>query len=248
VSRFGPDGIGTGATKYHNTKVEQNPTAVLPICDKSCVRLKIINNREATLIDPKDRAIALHLEQDEPLTEAQEKYLAVCDEKLGFVPNVLKAFSFNPAKFQAFSDMYNDLMLGPSGLSKLEREMIAVAGSSINHCYYCLTAHGAAVRQLSGDPKLGDEIVMNYRAADLSGRHKAMLDFATLLTESPEAIEEEDRQELRDAGFSDRDIWDISAVVGFFNMTNRMATAVDMRPNDEYHYQARKARQEQKKS
>lgn len=191
------------------------------------------------MIDPKDRAIALELEQDEPLTDSQEKYLAVCDEKLGFVPNVLKAYSFNPAKFQAFTGMYNDLMLGPSGLSKLEREMLAVAASSINHCFYCLTAHGAAVRQLSDNPKLGEEIVMNYRAADLSERHKAMLDFATMMTQSPEAIEEEDRQQLRNAGFTDRDIWDIAAVVSFFNMTNRMATAVDMRPNDEYHGLAR---------
>jgi len=191
------------------------------------------------MIEPKDRAIELELKQDEPLTEGQEKYLGVCDEKLGFIPNVLKAYSFNPTKFQAFTDMYNDLMLGPSGLSKLEREMLAVAVSSVNHCFYCLTAHGAAVRQLSQDPKLGEEIVMNHRAADLSDRQQAMLEFATLMTQSPEVIEEHDRQELRDAGFSDRDIWDIAAVVSFFNMTNRMATAVDMRPNDEYHAMAR---------
>ncbi len=191
------------------------------------------------MIDAKDRAIALELEQDEPLTKGQEKYLGVCDEKLGFIPNVLKAYSFNPVKFQAFTDMYNDLMLGPSGLSKLEREMLAVAASSVNHCYYCLTAHGAAVRQLSQDPKLGEEIVMNFRAANLSDRQKAMLEFATLMTQNPDVIEEHDRQDLRDAGFSDRDIWDIAAVVSFFNMTNRMATAVDMRPNDEYHAMAR---------
>lgn len=191
------------------------------------------------MIDAKDRAVALDLAQDEPLTEGQEKYLGICDEKLGFIPNVLKAYSFNPTKFQAFTDMYNDLMLGPSGLSKLEREMLAVAASSINHCFYCLTAHGAAVRQLSENPKLGEEIVMNYRSADLSDRHKAMLDFATMMTQSPEAIEEEDRQLLRDVGFSDRDIWDIASVVSFFNMTNRMATAIDMRPNDEYHSMAR---------
>lgn len=191
------------------------------------------------MIDKKDRAIALELEQEEPLTERQQKYLTICDEKLGFIPNVLKAYSFNPEKFQAFSDMYNDLMLGDSGLSKLEREMIAVAASSVNHCFYCLTAHGAAVRELSGDPVLGDEIVMNYRAADLSDRHIAMLDFATRLTKSPESILEADRQALRDAGFSDRDIWDISAITGFFNMTNRLSTAVDMRPNEQYHKLAR---------
>jgi uncharacterized peroxidase-related enzyme len=135
--------------------------------------------------------------------------------------------------------MYNDLMLGESGLTKLEREMIAVVVSSVNHCYYCLTAHGAAVRQLSGDPALGEMMVMNYRAANLSPKQKAMLDFAAKLTETPAKIEEADRAALRAAGFSDRDIWDIASTVGFFNMSNRVAAATDMRPNPEYHGMAR---------
>jgi uncharacterized peroxidase-related enzyme len=117
--------------------------------------------------------------------------------------------------------------------------MIAVVVSSYNRCYYCLTAHGAAVRQLSGDPALGEVMVMNHCAADLGPRHRAMLAFAVLVTEAPWRIEEADRQALRDEGFSDRDIWDIAAVASFFNMSNRMASAVDMRPNPEYHTLAR---------
>jgi uncharacterized peroxidase-related enzyme len=130
-------------------------------------------------------------------------------------------------------------MLGQSGLSKLEREMIAVAVSSINQCYYCLTAHGAAVRQLSGDPAFGEMMAMNWRAAALSPRQRAMLEFAVKLTETPAKMVEEDRQALRAAGFSDRDIWDIAATVAFFNMSNRLAAAIDMRPNAEYHALAR---------
>jgi uncharacterized peroxidase-related enzyme len=187
-----------------------------------------------------DRPTALNLDKVEELSERQQAYFDKCDEKLGFVPNVLRAYAFAPAKLQAFADMYNDLMLAESGLSKLEREMIAVAVSSVNHCYYCLTAHGAAVRQLSGNPALGEQMVMNYRAAEgLTPKQVAMLDFADKLTRNPNAIVEADRQALRDAGFSDRDIWDIAAVASFFNMSNRMAAAVDMRPNDEYHAQAR---------
>ncbi|WP_422371946.1 peroxidase-related enzyme [Hoeflea sp.] len=182
---------------------------------------------------------ALELEAETPLSDAMTAYFAKCEEKLGMVPNVLKAYSFNNEKLEAFVAFYNDLMLADSGLSKLDRELIAVAVSSVNQCYYCLTAHGAAVRQLSGRPELGEQMVMNYRAADLGRREKAMLDFAVLMTENSAAIEEEDRQELRDAGFSDRDIWDIAAVASFFNMTNRMASATDMRPNPEYHAQAR---------
>jgi len=182
---------------------------------------------------------ALDLPMVDPLPEKTAKYFAVCEDKLGLVPNVLKAYAFDIDKLNAFSAMYNDLMLADSGLSKLEREMIAVVVSSINRCWYCQVAHGAAVRELSGDPLLGEAMVMNYRAAPLDTRQRAMLDFATKLTETPDRILEEDRESLRAAGFSDRDIWDIASVVGFFNMTNRVAAATEMQPNREYHGHAR---------
>lgn len=186
-----------------------------------------------------DSPTALDLPIADPLSEETTKYFALCEEKLGMVPNVLKAYAFDETKLRAFTDFYNDLMLGPSGLSKLEREMIAVVVSSINHCFYCLTAHGAAVRGLSGDPVQGELMVMNYRAADLTVREKAILDFSALLTEHPEKIEEMHRQGLRDVGLSDRDIFDVAAVAAFFNMSNRVASATEMKPNPEYHGQNR---------
>ncbi len=173
------------------------------------------------------------------LSPAMTAYFQKCQDKLGFVPNVLAAYAFDTVKLEAFVALYNDLMLGASGLSKLEREMIAVAVSSQNSCYYCLTAHGAAVRQYSGNPMLGEQMVMNYRAARLNERQRAMLDFSVKLTVAPAEVEEEDRENLRRAGFSERDIWDIAAVAGFFNMSNRVAAATDMRPNSAYHGQAR---------
>ncbi len=186
-----------------------------------------------------DLPTALDLPQVDPLPEGTAKFFRICEEKLGLVPNVLRAYAFDIEKLNAFSGMYNDLMLGESGLSKLEREMIAVAVSSVNRCFYCLVAHGAAVRELSGRPELGEALVMNYRVADLTPRERAMLDFAVLMTEASYRVEEADRQKLRDAGFSERDIWDIAAVAGFFNMTNRMSSAIAMMPNPEYHAQAR---------
>lgn len=188
---------------------------------------------------PDPNAIALNLPPMEPLPEATQKYFDICQEKLGMIPNVLAAYAFDVDKLNAFTTMYNDLMLGDSGLSKLEREMIAVAVSAVNRCFYCLVAHGAAVRALSGDPALGEALVMNYRVAPLDTRQRAMLDFAVMMTEASYRIEEADRQALRDVGFSDRDIWDIAATASFFNMSNRMASAVDMRPNPEYHGQDR---------
>ncbi|WP_170425804.1 peroxidase-related enzyme [Ruegeria arenilitoris] len=182
---------------------------------------------------------ALDLPMVDPLPPETQKYFDICVEKLGFVPNVLRAYAFDIDKLNAFTAMYNDLMLGDSALSKLEREMIAVVVSAINKCFYCLVAHGAAVRQLSGDPQLGEMLVMNYRVAPLDERQRAMLDFASKMTTASTEIEEPDRQRLRDAGFSDRDIWDIANVTGFFNMSNRVASATAMAPNHEYHAQAR---------
>lgn len=182
---------------------------------------------------------ALDLPMMDPLPAETQKYFDICQDKLGMVPNVLQAYAFDVEKLNSFTALYNDLMLGASGLSKLEREMIAVVVSAVNKCFYCLTAHGAAVRALSGDPILGEQLVMNWRVADLTPKHVAMLEFAEAITIASAKTSEADRQALRDVGFSDRDIWDIASVAAFFNMTNRVASATDMRPNDEYHSQHR---------
>ena len=172
------------------------------------------------------------------LSPEMEAYFRKCEEKIGFVPNVLKAFALDDAKLQAFVDYRQEVVQNAENLSKLEIEMIATVVSSQNRCFYCITAHGNSVRQL-GDPVLGEMMVMNYRAARLSKRQRAMLDFAVKLTTAPWEVEEEDRERLRHAGFTDRDIWDIASVAAFYNMTNRIASAIDMRPNSIYHGQAR---------
>jgi len=182
---------------------------------------------------------ALDLGPQAKLTPALEAYFAKCREKLGYVPNVLRAYAFDAAKLQAFIDMVDDLMLADSGITKAEREMIAVAVSAVNQCHYCLTAHGAALRQRTKDPVLAEVIAQNWRAADLPARQAAMLEFSVKLTEAPAKIVEADRAALRNAGFTDRDIWDIAATAGFYNMSNRIAAATEMRPNLEYHATAR---------
>lgn len=182
---------------------------------------------------------ALDLPMVDPLPGPTQKYFDICQDKLGMVPNVLKAHAFDMAKLDAFTGLYNDLMLADSGLTKLEREMIAVVVSATNRCFYCLTAHGAAVRQLSGNPALGEQLVMNWRIAEVTDRQRAMLVMAEKITLASATIEEPDRQALRDHGLSDRDIWDVINVAAFFNMSNRVASATAMQPNPEYHGQAR---------
>ena len=177
------------------------------------------------------------LPDPETLDDDTKKYFAICEEKLGLVPYVLRAYTANLEKLRNFSRFYNTLMLDEEncGLTKLEREMIAVVVSSANHCYYCLVAHGQAVRQLSGDSQLGEMMVMDYRVAELDRRRRAMLDFAWKLTLTPHDIGDDDRQGLRDAGFTDQDIFDICDTTAFFNYTNRVAHGVGMLPNPEYH-------------
>lgn len=186
-----------------------------------------------------DTPTALDLPIVEPLPPETQKYFDICQEKLGLVPNVLKAHAFDIDKLNAFTTLYADLMLADSGLSKLEREMVAVVVSATNRCFYCLTAHGAAVRQLSGDPVLGEALIMNWRVAQVTPRQRAMLEFAEMVTVASARIEEGDRAGLRDHGLSERDIWDLINVAAFFNMSNRVASATAMRPNSEYHGQAR---------
>ena len=171
--------------------------------------------------------------------EQVKNYLEIVQQKLGFTPNVLAAFAKFPKQFEGFTKLYNALMLGESGLTKLEREMIAVTVSSENHCFYCLVAHGSAVRELSNDPQLGERIAANFRSAELPKKQEELLNFAKKLTKDPSEICENDRKKLRNVGYKDRDIWDISAIVGLFNMTNRLASATEMEPNNNYHNLAR---------
>lgn len=168
-----------------------------------------------------------------------KNYLEIVQQKLGFIPNVLAAFAKFPKQFEGFTKLYNALMLDESGLTKLEREMIAVTVSSENHCFYCLVAHGSAVRELSNDPQLGERIAANFRSAELPKKQEELLNFTKKLTKDPSEISENDRKKLRDVGYTDRDIWDISAIVGLFNMTNRLASATEMEPNNNYHNLAR---------
>ena len=193
-------------------------------------------NLKTVMPQPK-HIVRIPLPEIEELDQVTQKYFKICEEKLGMVPNVLRAFSGNLEKFHAFTAYYNKLMLDEvnCNLTLLEREMIAVVVSSANRCYYCLVAHGQAVRKISGDPQLGEMMVMNYRVAELDKRTRTMLDFAWKLTKKPHDIDENDRELLRHVNFSDQDVFDICDTTAFFNYTNRMAHGLDMMPNIEYH-------------
>ena len=167
--------------------------------------------------------------------DIRDKILQV-QEKAGFVPNVFLTLAHRPDEFRAFFAYHDALMLREaSGLTKAEREMIVVATSGVNHCQYCVVAHGAILRIYAKDPQIADQVAIDHRKADITPRQRAMLDFAVKLARTPEALAEGDYQALREHGFNDEDIWDIGGITAFFALSNRMAHLIAMRPNDEFY-------------
>ena len=176
-----------------------------------------------------------------PVPKLEELPLDVRDrmlqvqEKAGFIPNVFLALAHRPDEFRAFFAYHDALMLRDSSLTKAEKEMIVVATSGVNHCPYCVIAHGAILRIYARNPQVADQVAVDHRKADISPRQKAMLDFAVKLARAPEAVVEEDFRQLRAQGFSDEDIWDIGGITALFALSNRMAHLSAMRPNDEFY-------------
>ncbi|MDZ7702640.1 MAG: peroxidase-related enzyme [Halobacteriales archaeon] len=168
------------------------------------------------------------------LPEDIQARIAEETERAGFTPNVFLAYGYRPSHFRAFFDYY-DALVEDTELSREEIEMIVVTVSGVNDCLYCVVAHGALLRIYADAPKLADQLATNHRSADLTERHRAMLDFAVQLTEEPGRVDDAAVEALEEAGFSRRAVWDVASVTAFFNLSNRMSTVADMRPNDEFY-------------
>ena len=170
--------------------------------------------------------------------DIRERILQV-QEKSGFVPNVFLVLARRPDEFRAFFAYHDALMDKPGGLTKAEREMIVVATSAANQCHYCVVAHGAILRIRAKNPVIADQVAINYRKADISPRHKAMLDFALAVATRSQDVEDGDIHALREHGFTPEDVWDIAAIAAFFAMSNRLANAANIRPNEEFYAMGR---------
>ena len=173
------------------------------------------------------------------LPEDLRARIAAVQEKSGFVPNVFLALASRPEEFRAFFAYHDALMEKKTGLSKAEREMIVVATSALNDCLYCVVAHGAILRIRAKDPLIADKVAVNPRKADLSPRHSAMLDFALKVAARSAEIDDADFERLNVAGFNDEEAWDIAAIAAMFAMSNRLANAFGIRPNDEFYAMGR---------
>lgn len=165
--------------------------------------------------------------------------LSITKEKAGFVPNVMRVLSHRPDEFRAFFAYHDALMEGASGLTKAEREMIVVVTSALNRCPYCVIAHGAILRIRAKNPRIADQLATNYKTAEITARERAILDFAVKVATAAADVSDHDRQAARAAGLTDEDLWDIAAITAFFAMSNRLASATGMRPNEEFYLMGR---------
>jgi len=170
--------------------------------------------------------------------DIRERIEAV-QEKSGFVPNVFLILARRPDEFRAFFAYHDALMEKPGNLSKAEREMIVVATSNLNQCQYCVIAHGAILRIRAKNPLIADQIAVNYRKADITARQKAMLEFAIKVSAESYKVGDADLETLQAHGFTEEDVWDITAISAFFGLSNRMANVMNMRPNDEFYAMGR---------
>ena len=183
-------------------------------------------------VDKREAWLRVPAEDEAPSGVA--KLFDKASERLGFIPNVLRVYALRPRHLELWDAFYDDLMRGESGLTRPQREMIAVVVSTVNRCHYCMVSHAAALRKLTGDPVLAEQLRTNYKYAELEPRERAMLDFAVKLTEQSSSCSEDDVEALREAGWSDEDIMDIAQVAAMFNFTNRLASGLGWVPNDEF--------------
>jgi uncharacterized peroxidase-related enzyme len=181
-----------------------------------------------------ERIARLHVPDEEDVPDEVKELWALPLEKLGFVPNVLRVFALRPNHLLGWWAYYDELLRGESGLTKAQREMIAVVVSATNRCHYCIVSHTAALRKLTKDPDFVDRLATGYKYAELEPRNRAMLDFAVKLTEASDRCTDEDIEALRDAGWNDEEIMDIAQVAAMFNFTNRLASGLGWVPNSEY--------------
>ncbi len=170
--------------------------------------------------------------------DVRDRILAV-QEKSGFIPNVFLLLARRPDEFRAFVAYHDALMDKPGNLTKADREMIVVATSSPNQCQYCVVAHGAILRIRAKNPLIADQVAANYRKADITDRQRAMLDFALKVSTEAYAVSESDYDALKSHGFTDEDGWDIASISAFFGMSNRIANATNLRPNEEFYAMGR---------
>lgn len=167
------------------------------------------------------------INEDDASGELRRVYAAIGSAR-GKVSNIMKVHSLNPGAMRQHLGLYAHLMFGASGLTRGEREAIAVAVSQANGCDYCVNHHREALDAVERTATAGHEA-----GQDRPARRAAMLAYAEKLTQTPHAVNEADVQKLRTVGLGDRDILDVALIASYFNFVNRIALGLGVEFNPE---------------
>ncbi len=156
---------------------------------------------------------------------AQGQLSEIYDEvsrKRGGIANVYKIHSMNPPTLKAHLELYMSLLYRKGGLSRAQREMIAVTVSALDECEYCVVHHSEALARYVKSTETLKSLRQDYRETDLPEKERAMLDYCAKLTMDPYKMRERDVEELRTTGFTDSEILDINLITSYFNFVNRV--------------------------
>jgi uncharacterized peroxidase-related enzyme len=176
----------------------------------------------------------------EDLPDDLRARIAAVADKSGFVPNVFLSLAHRPAEWRAFFAYHDALMDKETpALTKADRELIVVATSAENHCLYCVVAHGAIARIRARNPRIADQVAVDWRKAELDDRQLTILDVAVRFAMQPWTVTDEHLDGLRSHGLSDDDVWDVGAISAFFAMSNRLVHLTATQPNDEFYLMGR---------
>jgi len=175
----------------------------------------------------------IKLVEEKEATGKLKEYYEHIKRTRGKIANILKVQSLNQDALKAHLDLYLTLMFGKSGLTRIQREMIATVVSATNNCDYCTTHHGEALLRLTKNAELVRQIKHDFNKANLTPRDYAMLRYAVKLTRNPSELHRKDVEELRQAGFNDPDILNINLITSYFNFVNRIAIGLGVKFSEE---------------
>jgi uncharacterized peroxidase-related enzyme len=169
-----------------------------------------------------------YIEQIDPsqATGEVEGFYDLFADVPGGVPDIMKVMSLRPEAMRATRGLYRPVLFSESGLTRVEREMVAVVVSVTNACVYSVERHGAALLELVGDEDLIAGIRSDFHDAGIDRRTMAILQYAEKLTRYPWSGFEVEVATLRSHDLSDLEILDLTLVVAYFNYINRVATGL----------------------
>ncbi|MBX3001962.1 MAG: peroxidase-related enzyme [Caldilineaceae bacterium] len=127
-----------------------------------------------------------------------------------------------PQALRERTALMKSAMYSQDGATRADRKLAAVATSRANGCVHCASVHARLYAQLTKDEKIIQRILAEGLDVPLGERERAIVDYAAKLTLDPAGTTAQDLAPLRQAGFSDLAILDLTHVIGMFTWANQL--------------------------